>query len=238
MIILETRMKGKFLLLMFHVLVSFAADAQTFRYFQFKTTCGHGNWQDSSFIAAASDLGLIDSVMANLSRPLNQRKFINGLIDHGNGGFNHNAAHWFSWHFIPDQWDLVELAMEVCDGCPYTDLDSDTAYWIGNIGRFCPWTGVPVKEVSSPVLQAGQISCRAGGNVYPNPARDRLNIKCNKTKGTFVEIFNSVGRIYTASSFYSQEITIDLSQFSPGLYFVKINGANKVFWIEKIVIID
>jgi hypothetical protein len=128
--------------------LGFIGKAQT-RFFEFSTStfCGHGNWQDTSFIASTSNQAVIDSVLANLARPLNQRNFINGPIDYGNGGHNHNANHWFLWHFMPSQWSLVELAMEVCDGCPYTDVDADTAYWVGNVGRFCPWSGRPVRDL-------------------------------------------------------------------------------------------
>ena len=134
----------------------FIGKAQTTRYFEFSTTCGHGNWQDTTFIASTSNQIIIDSVLANLARPLNQRNFINGPIDYGNGGHNHNANHWFLWHFIPNQWNLAEVAIELCDGCPYTDVDADTAYWVGTVGQFCPWSGRPVREVADPILGINQ----------------------------------------------------------------------------------
>lgn len=53
---------------------------QTLRYFEFNTNCGHGNWKDTSFIASTSNQVVIDSVLANIARPLNQRNFISGPI--------------------------------------------------------------------------------------------------------------------------------------------------------------
>jgi hypothetical protein len=225
-------------LLMVGLLICFITKAQPVRYFQFKTNCGHGNWQDSSFVAAASDAVLIDTVMANLNRPISQRKFINGKITGGDGGFNSNANHWFKWHFIPDQWDLVELAMEVCDGCPYTDLDADTAYWIGNIGRFCPWSGIPVKEVSGPLLTPGQIAGQADINIFPNPASSVLHINCDNSLLGTVEIYNSAGVVCMLSQLSGQKMAINLSRLRAGLYFVKINRGNKGLWTDKLVITD
>ncbi len=144
-------MKKTGLIFILVLTISFIGKAQTIRYFEFSTTCGHGNWQDTTFIASTSDQAVIDSVLANIARPLNQRKFINGNIDYGNGGHNHNASHWFLWHFIPNQWSLVEMTIELCDGCPYSDVDADTATWVGTIGLFCPWSGRPVREISNPL---------------------------------------------------------------------------------------
>ncbi len=146
-----------FFLLPFIVLFFSLANAQTTRYFEFTTECGHGNWQDTSFIASTSDQAVIDSVLANLARPVEERQFINGTIDYGHGGVNHNANNWFLWHFVPNEWNLVDFAIEVCDGCPYSDVDADTAYWVGNIGQFCHWSSKPVREVSliSAIKDAG-----------------------------------------------------------------------------------
>jgi len=107
-------------------------------------------WDTTSPTSLGWCLDKIDTLYDFLQQQ-DTKGFINGPIDYGNGGHNHNASHWFLWHFIPNQWSLVELAIEVCDGCPYTDVDTDTAYWVGNIGQFCPWSGRPVREVSNPL---------------------------------------------------------------------------------------
>ena len=43
---------------------------QPVHYFEFITTCGHGNWQDTSFIAATSDQAVIDTCLVDLNKPL------------------------------------------------------------------------------------------------------------------------------------------------------------------------
>jgi hypothetical protein len=85
---------------------------------------------------------VIQRVRADLVLPLQDRdRHINGPIDRGDGG--HNQP--WTWHFVPDQWDLVELSMELCDGNP-TDVENDPDYWVDTVGVFCPWSARVVEE--------------------------------------------------------------------------------------------
>lgn len=227
-------MKKKLLTLMLVLTVSFIGKAQKIRYFEFSTTCGHGNWQDETFIAATSNQELIDRVFANITRPLNERDFINGTIDYGNGGHNHNESHWFLWHFIPNQWDLVELAIEVCDGCPYTDIDSDTTYWVGNIGRFCPWGGRPVREVLDP-LGINEPIFKNEISLFPNPAKNILNLEWNSLNTISVTIYNSISQKLSTTLLSNQNKVIDISELKNGLYILKIIDGSKIK-IKKIIV--
>jgi len=236
---IQTDRQMKKIVLTFIVLLSlsFIGKAQTTRYFEFSTDtyCGHGNWQDTTFIASTSGQVVIDTVLANIARPLNQRNFINGPIDYGNGGHNHNASHWFLWHFIPNQWSLVELAMEVCDGCPYTDVDADTAYWVGTVGQFCPWSGRPVREVADPILGINDPIFENEILLYPNPAKDELNLKWNNLINITVTIFNSIGQELSTFFLSKDKRIIDISELQKGLYFLKIIDGNKT-GIKKLIV--
>jgi hypothetical protein len=197
--------------------------AQPLRFFAFTTNCGHGNWQDTAFIAATADQAVIDTVLANLARPLSERKFINGPIDHGDGGHNHNADHWFLWHFIPGQWDLVELAIEVCDGCPYTDVDADTAYWIGTIGQFCPWSGVPVREVAGPT-GIGERDEAPVLVLLPNPAEGLVHLRRTQGGAAQVLVYDARGaRVHTAQ-ISGRDAVLDLAHLGSGLYVVELGS--------------
>lgn len=221
---MKTTIIVSFLLLMIEI----AGHTQDYRYFQFKTECGHENWQDTSFIAAASEQALIDTVRANLSRPANKRQFISGPIDYGHGGHNHNNTHWFSWHFVPDQWELVDLATEVCDGCPYTNVDSDTAYWIGKLGRFCPWSGIPVKEVSEPTGEIYGYNLQNDVFIYPNPVSDDLYVKRDRKHPIYVTIYNSTGVVMSTYELSKQKEKIDIHDLQQGVYFLKIRDGNAI----------
>ncbi len=205
------------------------SQAQTVRYFEFTTDCGHGNWQDTTFIASTSNQILIDSVLANLDRPLNERKFINGPIDYGNGGHNHNATHWFLWHFIPNQWNLVELAAEVCDGCPYTDLDSDTAYWVETIGYHCPWSGQPVREVLIPT-GVNEQNLENEILIFPNPFSAQLSIDFSSNHlFSHCIISDILGREITRLNALKKEKLIwDSNDLTEGVYVVSVVGESEI----------
>lgn len=61
---------------------------------------------------------------------------IAGPVRTGPGQGAHNAP--WSWHLDPDETQLVEVTIEVCDGRPsYVEADVDA--WIASVGQFCPW---------------------------------------------------------------------------------------------------
>ena len=113
--------------------VSPEEDVRTFRF----TTTG-----DETFIARTSDPALIQALEAQLALPLAERTLhINGKIAAGTDG---NLT--WSWHFIPDQWQLAEMSIELCDGRP-SDVEADLTYWLGTVGQFCPWSARVLEEV-------------------------------------------------------------------------------------------
>jgi hypothetical protein len=98
---------------------------------------------EDRFVAVTSDSSVIEKARAQLQRPVAQRElFISGSIARGNGGHNLD----WSWHFVPDQWDLVEVAVEVCDGTPQ-EVEADLDYWVDQLGRFCPYRSYVAAEL-------------------------------------------------------------------------------------------
>ena len=227
-------MKKIILIFFFMFMCCCFCKSQTMRYFEFSTNCGNGNWRDTTFIAAASNQALIDSVLANIARPMNQRKLINGPIDYGNGGHNHNSNHWFLWHFIPDQWNLVEYAMEACDGCPYSDVDADTAYWIGTLRQFCPWTSQPTREVPN-TLGVNDQELETEITIYPNPVLNKLNLQFNSITNNSLTLYDSTGQEMLTLLVSKQNETVDLTELDSGFYFLKIMCENKIL-IKKIIV--
>lgn len=111
------------------------------RYYEF-THADEG--EDYSFIARTSDPAVIAKIEDELELLFEERTLhIHGDIERGNGGHNNN----WSWHFIPDEWDMVEVSVEVCDGRPQM-VEDDLDYWIDQVGYFCPWSSRVVGEVN------------------------------------------------------------------------------------------
>lgn len=196
------------------------AHAQAMRYFQFSIQCGHGEWRDTSVVAATSNPAVIAEVLADMQKPIAERKMISGQIDYGDGGYNHNAGHRFLWHFVPNQWELVEMAVEVCDGCPYSDLDADTAYWVGNIGYYCPWSSKVAKEVVGTVDVDEPVPQRA--IIAPNPVQTTLLIRLpEQPSGLILTVINSLGTVVRETPLRISE-AVDVASLATGLYIAVI----------------
>jgi len=105
------------------------------------------DWRDSSFIIATSKASLIEQIETQLSLPVVQRKIVNGLLVSGNGGYNKNSTHSFKWRFKENDWQLADLSIEIYDGRPYSDVDTDINYWLNTVKRFAPWGSYIKKEI-------------------------------------------------------------------------------------------
>lgn len=110
------------------------------RYYEF-THADQG--EDYSMIARTSDPEVIDKIESELDLSFDQRTLhIHGDIERGYGGHNND----WSWHFTPDEWGLVEISAEVCDGRPQM-VEDDLDYWVDQVGYFCPWSSRVAGEV-------------------------------------------------------------------------------------------
>ncbi|VUD58488.1 hypothetical protein TDB9533_02435 [Thalassocella blandensis] len=93
------------------------------------------------FVAATNDPTVIATLETQLSLPVDQRNlFISGPIAAGDASYN---IPW-SWHFVQNEWQLAEFAIELCDGIP-SFVEADLDYWLDTVGSFCPWASY-VKE--------------------------------------------------------------------------------------------
>lgn len=64
-----------------------------------------------------------------------QEKIVSGRLAQGDGGFNDP----WSWHLEPATVELVDVAIELCDGCP-SFIEDDPDFWFDSVGRYCPWS--------------------------------------------------------------------------------------------------
>jgi hypothetical protein len=59
--------------------------------------------------------------------------------------------------------------------------------------------------------------------VFPNPVNNQLNISGFKNLAFSIEIYNTTGKVKIAVNNYN---TIDVSDLTKGIYFVKIRAEN------------
>lgn len=98
------------------------------------------------FRAITDDPVIIAETRAELQLPMAERRlFPIGDIDRGNG--DHNLD--WNWHFVPNQWALAEVAIELCDGNAVL-VSQDVDYWVDTVGQFCPWGARVAEEISDP----------------------------------------------------------------------------------------
>ena len=117
-------------------------------YYQVRVKNATADWRDSSFIIATANPQLMAEAEAQLKKPVSERKMVSGALLRGNGGYNKNAGHAFKWRFREDNWSFTEASIEIYDGRPYSDVDSDTAYWFGNMKHFAPWNSYVAKKIT------------------------------------------------------------------------------------------
>jgi len=202
------------------VLNSVSVAAQELRYFEFTGifSVPPEDWRDSSFIAATSDPDIIDLVLEELELPLTLRqRHIYGSIASGHGGHNHNADHWFLWHFVPNEWIIQLQSVEVCDGTPYF-VDQDTSFWL-ELGYFCPWGYVPSREVYLTKIDDRNILDDI--LIGPVPFSNKLVVHSEQSNDFRITLFDSMGRKLSS---YGDKSTyhLSLSHLAAGNYWLKV----------------
>jgi hypothetical protein len=201
-----------------------SAQAQTLRFFEF----GFRTLPDSvNVIAATSDTTVITKALAQLALPESERNlFINGELQYGTE--TNNPL--YSWHFVSNAWDMVEVAVEVCDGQP-SDVENDKPYWIDLIGRFCPWSSYLKREIiPSEVRDESNKKLR----LFPNPVTDLLTIETDPSIDIReVYVVDALGK--TILTLPAQQRTIDLTSLHQGLYYIVVrhNNGNTLYKIAK-----
>lgn len=61
----------------------------------------------------------------------------NGRILRGSGQAAHNAP--WNWHLDPDDIDMADLTIEVCDGRP-SYVEGNVEEFVDTVKRYCPWS--------------------------------------------------------------------------------------------------
>jgi len=64
-------------------------------------------------------------------------KIPNGKILRGPGQGNHNAP--YTWHLDPQDIEMAEFTIEVCDAEP-NYIEANVAEFVDVVKRYCPWS--------------------------------------------------------------------------------------------------
>ena len=72
----------------------------------------------------------------DLQRGISSANIPNGSILRGPGQADHNEP--WSWHLDPEQIEMAEITVEVCDGAP-SFVEEELDYFVETVGQYCPW---------------------------------------------------------------------------------------------------
>jgi hypothetical protein len=115
-------------------------------------------------------------------------------------------------------------------GGSFTMINSDTinqlAKWVG--GSFTDSCEVFV-GIENNVDSESKIS------IYPNPTNGNFTIEIDNTKNASIEIFNISGQLFLQNLLVENTTQFDLSNYSNGMYFVKIETQEETV-VKKIVL--
>ncbi len=102
------------------------------------------------------------------------------------------------------------------EGCNWDDLD---LVYFSNANGVC---GTPfLRQVGVSGFPVRSI------RIYPNPAQDIINIRFKNSGHSYVELYNLNMKLLLCIESFETELSLDLSNFSTGLYILKINQNNK-----------
>jgi len=208
----------------------FTVCSQT-RYFEFRQPF---NNTTTSFIVATSDNSLINEVLYDITLPVAQRRFISGNVINGHGGFNHDGTVWYTWHYIPNEWQLTVSNVEYCDGISSL-IGSNPALIAGETIYFCPWESYPFQEVDNPGLSVDELNTNIQTTLYPNPAANKVHFLWSGTENLAIKVYNITGQKIFTTLISKQNNEIDITNLSVGLYFVHMSSGNEK-GIEKLIV--
>jgi len=125
----------------------------------------------------------------------------------------------------------------------FTDGQVGTFYLRYAIGDENYWDRNPADDVSDPIeittvaVNIDEILGSANIKVFPNPASEQLNIHFNEYQNNVIEmsIIDMTGRTVLAGKLLNQENTIQLTNFSRGTYFLRLQTGSESS-IQKFVV--
>jgi len=118
-----------------------------------------------------------------------------------------------------------EMNLEI-DPCLYQDESKQQA--VEEEITYTPYQ-TPEENKPPPMTIPGIV------NIYPNPNQGQFVIEAKNSEISSIQIYNSMGQ--PLKTFYNTESTLymcDISAYSPGMYYVKVNTASKVY-VFKII---
>jgi len=224
-----------------------------FRY----TYPGTDDWE-YRYLIYDYDGNLVDSINLNKYKIVDGRitrisedEFLVGGIEKYNDGGD-NPIYFYKKKIGNELKFLRKIEMRKLDYClaywnnliilPNNDIILSAYYWKIAYSAPATWLKFPVKiRFSSKDIDitsaSEEISSNEKLNIFPNPSADQITLSCENFSHGSIEIMDRLGRKVSCEKIsVCEELNIDISRYTPGLYFVRlIDDSGKVTGRGKFV---
>lgn len=111
-----------------------------------------------------------------------------------------------------------------------------TTYTINGLNGVCSGSGTAVITVIDCSTGLPQYNLQSGSVLYPNPTRDAFTLKFDAPFTGEVKVFNALGQVIISKKVSAAEsLPVNLSDYSKGIYPVKITADDNSSRIIKVV---
>lgn len=145
-------------------------------------------------------------------------------------------------HFISPKFKLnnttssdidLDLPVTVSNSLPYAQRTTNF-HWYSCANLIFSKSGAIVDSafVDKTGIKENVLTAASGSYLYPNPAKNSVNVKLNlqKTIKVQLQLMDAVGQVIRSTELQGQAgantMNVDLSALSPGIYFVNIKTGN------------
>ena len=172
-----------------------------------------------------------DDVATELHQEWTVNTWVNYKQDTYTYDANRNVTRDTEKTWLNNSWVLSDLMLGTYDSNNYPMTESDKSYDQDGITVS---SGDSVRYYYRPGTDVQSLS-RERFNVYPNPNKGKFTVSCSE-KIDGLEIFNSTGEIiFSTLKADDRKKSIDLSNYSKGIYVIRINSGNKLL-TKKIIL--
>ena len=183
-----------------------------------KTIDGGQSWQESPYIC--------DGIWG-MSFPSDKIGYMTGYLSSKIGTVIYKT------YDSGNTWTVMDSTVgdNILNGTTIKCTDTNTCYILGYGIIFKTTNGGGAITTGIKDTTKDEIS---DFSIYPNPNNGSFTIATTTFKNTTIEIHNVAGQLILRKDLTQNLTKIDVTKFSKGMYFVKINNGSEVF-IEKIV---
>ncbi|MDX2173282.1 MAG: T9SS type A sorting domain-containing protein [Bacteroidota bacterium] len=121
----------------------------------------------------------------------------------------------------------ITVPLTVTNSNPYTQ-NGNVTHWYSSV--YYSQTNIPISNSFPPFATTSvekiDNSKNAGVNIYPNPAKDLLNIDFSNSlhlnENAYIKFINGLGQVVYQTNISDSQSQINIEQLSKGIYFLQI----------------